>query len=246
MADLSPLILLFEQNQKALASDFADAVSKIDSIDVVNGDVAAAGETALIFNGVSFVARLSSVQEQWPGKGPEFRPIFCNPDWSKLDGMVMLDIGNHVRGGERCAPIVAALLRLAKLLGRQLNTDAVIWSPSRIISGFAYFADAVSQYENGGPFPVLPLINFAISEERGIASDGLAWLTGQEFIIEPSGLSDVEMMRRAVRISHDMASNGAIKERVEVSGLKEDEHLKFVPSEDAKMLTVSICSKMDQ
>ena len=245
MADLSPLILLFEQNQKALASDFADAVSKIDSIDVVNGDVAAAGETALIFNGVSFVARLSSVQEQWPGKGPEFRPIFCNPDWSKLDGMVMLDIGTHVSGGERCAPIVATLLTLAELVGRHLNTDAVIWSPSRVISGFAYFADAVSQYQNGGPFPVLPLINFSISEDGGIASDGLAWLAGQEFIIEPSGLSDVEMMRRAVRISHDMASNGAIREKIEVSGLEEGEYLKFDPSDDTKILNVSIRSKMD-
>lgn len=157
--------------------------------------------------------------------------IFCNVDEKSIGSVISIGLGNHLAGGEKVPAILKAMLSAAAGIGQITDAFAVIWMPARTISGFEYFARAVTEYDQGGVFPVLALVNFKKDDDGTIRSTGLDWLAGQEMCVAPTGFSETEMMRRVVRIAHDIAVNGPVTTDTGLDGIEENETVELRPSD---------------
>jgi hypothetical protein len=242
LVDTPPLLLLFEKDREHLALDFSAFANEIDATSDDWRDVTNGGVLNLRLNGISFQFNQGEIDPIWSG----FKTVFTNPDWNKLSSFLAINLGGHVDTGRISPSIVKHLLALSLTLGEKLDCKAVLWNPAQIVSGFSYFAEAVEQYQAGGPFPVLSLVDFRLGNEHSLSTSGLAWFSGQELAFEASKLPAIELMRRGVRISHDIACNGAIESDLEMDGLDAGEQLRLSPSANGQKLFVSIASKMDQ
>lgn len=189
----------------------------------------------ILYHGVSFALSV----------GPHFakrstlKQIFCNVDFATVGCSVQIGLGNHVAGGERAPAIVQAMLGMAQKLGSSLGAVAAIWHPADVISGFTYFSDAVTDYLAGGTFPVLALVNFKAEGDGAINSKGLAFLSGQELQIMPAGMDQIELMRRVVRVAHDIAVNGPMRAPSRLTGLEPGEILELEPLPEGGVLKMN-------
>ncbi len=161
-----------------------------------------------------------------------FKQIFCNVDESSIGSVISIGLGDHLGGGEKVPAIVQAFLVAAAAIGEMTEAFAVMWIPAKTISGFEYFARVVAEYGDGGVFPVLALVNFKKEDDGAIRSTGLDWLSGQELCVAPTGLSEAEMMRRVVRVAHDLAVNGPVTSEIDLDGMDENETVELRPSGD--------------
>lgn len=225
-----------------MASEFTAFVAESDAVSEDGRDVTTGGLANLRFNGIGFQCNQGDVDPIWSG----FKAVFANPDWKKLSSFLAINLGDHVDTGRRSPSIVKHLFSLSLALGEKLDCKAVIWNPAQIISGFPYFSEAVEQYQAGGPFPVLALVDFLIAKDDSISTAGLSWFSGQELALYASHLAPLELVRRAVRIAHDVACNGAIESKLEIEGLDAGELLMLSPSANGQKLLVFVSSKMDQ
>jgi hypothetical protein len=158
-----------------------------------------------------------------------FKNIFCNIDEASIGSVVSIALGHHLDGGEKVPAIVKSMLSAAAMIGAMTGAFAAMWLPARTISGFDYFARVVAEYDEGGVFPVLALVNFRKEDDGTIRSTGLDWLAGQELAVAPSHLSDSELMRRIVRVAHDLAVGGAITGDLELAGIEDNERIVLSP-----------------
>lgn len=166
-----------------------------------------------------------------------FKNIFCNVDEKLIGSVISIELGSHLGGGEKVPAIVKAMLTAAAGIGHMTDAFAAMWLPAKTISGFEYFARVVADYDAGGVFPVLALVNFKKEAEGTIRSKGLDWLAGQELLVAPSSdLSDSELMRRIVRVSHDLAVGGAIVHDMELAGIEEHERIELAPHKTERAL----------
>lgn len=125
-------------------------------------------------------------------------------------------VGPHLAGAESLLPV----LRVAAAILRQLTSltglQAVVWRPARIAMSPAWFAEAVGVWLAGGPFPALALTALARSQ-NGIESEGLAFLTGQEFMLHAgAGGPNREHSRIAVRLTDWLVAHGRVDSPREV------------------------------
>ncbi|MBP6441797.1 MAG: hypothetical protein KA252_04035, partial [Sphingorhabdus sp.] len=207
-------------------------------------------------NGIDLQCKLLDQADNPLSDGPNLKPIFCVAEWSAYQSYVAIDLGNHIRSGRISRAIVSEFLSLCAQVGEGLNAQAVIWTPANLVSGFRYFAESVEQYQTGGPFPILALVDFQIHKNSGafemrsdgqaVVSSGLSWFSDQELAISSDRLTIPELLRRAVHIARDVASNGAIVRPMQIDGLDENEMLMMQPSIDLKMLHVTVSSKMGE
>ncbi len=119
-------------------------------------------------------------------------------------------VGPHLAGAESLLPV----LRVAAAILRQLTSleglQAIVWRPARIVMSPAWFAEAIGVWLAGGPFPALALTALARSQ-TGIESEGLAFLTGQEFTLHVgSGGPNREDSRIAVRLTDWLVAHGRV------------------------------------
>ncbi|MFN3452164.1 MAG: hypothetical protein ACK4ZE_08385 [Sphingorhabdus sp.] len=143
-----------------------------------------------------------------------------------------IDLGPAVASGRTVPAIVQLLLELGEVLGRHLHIKAVFWSPAAVVSGYAYFAEAVAQYAQGAAFPALLCVGFETSKTGIVQTTGLAWLCGQELTFEHAPLPTHEAMRYVVRLVHDLATQGAYDCEIELPGLKANEAVVVTPGLD--------------
>ena len=179
-----------------------------------------------------------AVRSDLPDIAP-YKKIFCNLDGSDIGCYISIELGDHVDGGERVPAVVQAILGVAAQLGTSLDAVGVMWHPAHVVSGFPYFCEAVNDYLAGGAFPVLALINFKAEMDGNINTNGLAWLSGQELSIAPGILNQNDMMRRAVRVVHDIATNGPVKQHVKLSGIEPDEVIELEPLLDMPIVRMN-------
>ncbi len=125
-------------------------------------------------------------------------------------------VGPHLVGAESLLPVLrvaAAVLRHLTQLG---GLQAIIWRPAGIVMSPAWFAEAVGVWLAGGPFPALALTALARSP-IGIASEGLSFLTGQEFMLHAGGGGPTrEDSRIAVRLTDWLVAHGRVDSPREV------------------------------
>ena len=122
-----------------------------------------------------------------PGAGEinGFKNIFCNIDQNLIGSVVSIQLSDQLEGGDRVAPVVKAMLSASVVIGQITDAIAAMWTPAKTVSGFDYFVRVITEYDQGGVFPVLALVNFKKDDEGNIRSTGLDWLTGQELVVEP-------------------------------------------------------------
>ena len=155
----------------------------------------------------------------------DYKKIFCNVDINELNTWLVISLGTHVRTGMKNSAIMASFFRLARRLVQLLQPEAIAWNITKIISDPDYFVDTIGHYENGGAFPILSTIDFIHESDERICSSGLAYFSEQEICYSAQNLKQADIMKRIMRIVHDIAVNGAYKHDMQLSGLEAEEKI---------------------
>jgi hypothetical protein len=217
-------------------------------------NAALSGERLTIASGTpehgSCVILCSGMQLKISVAGPchvsGFKNIFCNVDQALIGSVISIELGDHLVGGEKMPAIVKSMLSAAVEIGQITNACAVMWVPAKTISGFEYFSRVIAEYNHSGIFPVLAMVNFKKESDGSICSTGLDWLADQELMVAPSMLPDSELMRRIVRVAHDLAVSGAIINDIELAGIEVDERIILRPQMAERILKMQTASGLIQ
>jgi hypothetical protein len=234
------LTLLMVDAAPDIGSRFQSLLDNDSEISLAHEGLSHGQVTEIIYRGVAFMV---SIDEN-SGKSSESKAVFCNLETSVIRCGLTIELGAHVAGGERVPAIIQALLGVAAKLGMAFNAVAAVWHPVGIVSDFAYFSQAVSGYLAGGAFPVLAMVDFKVNDKGQIDSAGLALLSGQELRVSNSDMDHVEMIRRVVRVVHDIAVNGPVEVPVTLQGIEPDEILELEPSPDKRLLLMQTRSTL--
>lgn len=221
----APLTLLIGDTASNVETGLRNLLASHDEFSIIRGGLAHKAAFEILYRGVSLIL---SVNAQ-VGELSALKQIFCNLDVATVGCGLEIGLGDHVAGGERVPAIVQALLGAAENLGSSLDAVATIWQPADIVSGFEYFSGAVTDYLAGGSFPVLALVSFKAGPDGAIDSKGLAFLSGQELHVLPASMDQADLMRRVVRVVHDIAVNGPMSEPARLSGIEPGEILELKP-----------------
>lgn len=233
MADNSPLLLLFEQPADAI---WAAVETFIDGHPIYSKTVQSCSSKriALRNDGVGIV--ISRVEEMPALADAEY--IFCNIGPGQIHSAIAINLAEDMQAGARIAPVAQCLLRAGVTLGKATGAVTVYWEPAGTVSSLDYFGEAVDGYAEGGPFPALAVVRFMV-DSQNVQTVGLDWFSGQEVQFARKGLTQTESIKRLVRIVHDVAVNGAVKDRQTVAGMKEGEAFSLEPSASLGTLVVS-------
>lgn len=166
--------------------------------------------------------------------------IFCEPPEKPLSG-IGITLTEHITSGMGNGTINRALLQLARHVGQSIKANSIIWRPAQLHIGFDYFAGAIEHYIAGGPFPVLVQIAISETPDGDLQTSGLSYFAGQEIrMTAPANYAPNEVVKRLVRIAHDIATNGKIDEETEVEGFIAGETLFITPRENGQTVDIAI------
>lgn len=243
MASLAPLILLFDQAPHEmkrrlllLAEDSPDLLVEITSDQSVLSAKVQHGSVGFDVFWTEETPVLSG-----------YRSVFFGTLAPGKSTLLSINLTEDLAGGERVAPIAKALLVFGARIARQLSAKAVMWTPGKIISDPAFFGENVENYAKGEVFPVLVTVDFDYEDdERTLRSSGLDWFSGQEIELSGGGFQAQDLVRRAVRLVHDIGTNGAVTSRQQVSDIDADNVITLEPMPESNVLRCEIHSKTDE
>lgn len=230
---MSVMSVLMTRSRAELASAWQWADFDALGISFVDKGEVPAASGLLVFQGVSF---RYDIQDVPPSEAERF--IFCNANIRSMQSAVHLDFGPAVEGGNLVPAAVKTLLQLGEVLGQVFASTSIFWQPAGILTGFDFFAEAVTQYVEGAAFPALVCVDFDTSDSDSVKTNGLMWLGGQEIMFEHAPLSTLEAMRYMVRLVHDIATLGAVDSEIEVPGMGSGEIIRLTPRLGNKLLSV--------
>lgn len=237
----APLTLLMHDAAADVSALLHSLFETDAELSVAHNGLKFGSATNIVYQGVSFVVSVGRNNQDLS----KLKSVFCNPEPLLILSGINVGLGEHVAGGERVPAIMQALLRLAQKLGSALNAQGLVWHPANIVSGFSYFSEVTSDYLAGGAFPVLALVNFKADSDGVISSTGLAFFSGQELQVATAAMDQTEMMRRVVRVVHDIAVNGPVTDAVKLDGIEKDEILELQPRNDGGLLQVTVSCVSD-
>lgn len=134
--------------------------------------------------------------------------------------LLTLSPGVQLTGAEQLLPVVRVLAGLVTVLAALSGVRAVAWLPARLAMSPAWFAEAIGAWLRGGPFPALALTGL-VRCETGLASQGLAYFVGQEFVFATrDGVLAENDARAAVRLTDWLVAHGRVDSpcRAELTG----------------------------
>jgi hypothetical protein len=207
--DSAPLTLLFDVDAARVAEQLHRLLEDRGWQDPANPAVLGVRDFNIVTQALSMRA---SLRTQVPDL-TDYNRVFLSGDGGKIQSVLTVRFDHHLPGAQYVPLVVRGYLELCAALAGGLKALIVAWHPSRTQIEAGYFAEAVSAYANGGAFPVLALINFTLNDEpQTVRTGGLGWFSGQEIdLTDPAdALSKSELMRRAVRLVHDLAVNGPV------------------------------------
>lgn len=228
---MSILSLLCAHNVGALRALWHSADFAKTGMSFSDGFTAASASGNVIFHGMAFQYEIEAISHV---TADHF--IFCRSEATAFQSAIQLRLGNAVASGRGVPAVVLALLQLGTILGKALDATAVLWHPASIVSGFDYFNESVAQYADGGAFPAMSCVGFDLTQPDVVRTGGLKWFSGQELVFEHPGLPRHEAMRYVVRLVHDIATQGAINEPMDVRGLKAGEMVRLNPVSESHTL----------
>jgi hypothetical protein len=241
LASVAPLVILFDQPLSELKRKFQSLVDNSSDL-LIEASVDQAHSSLKVQEGsVGF-------DVDWTEDPPAlsgYRPVFLASSAPKALSALSIKLNADIAGGERVAPIAKAMLAFGARLVRQLSAAAVMWTPGKIISDPVFFAENIENYANGEVFPVLVTVDFDYeNDERTLRSSGLAWFSGQEIKLHGCDLQGQELVRRAVRLVHDIGTNGAVVANQMVPDLDIDKVIELTPVSDSSVLRCDIRSHL--
>ncbi|MFM9936471.1 MAG: hypothetical protein ACKVOL_09760 [Novosphingobium sp.] len=208
--------LLFGETGRPAAAKLAALAGESDAFNLINTAHAAPGCAELLRDGLTFdVTGLAPAESLAVPAAVHRVALPPDFDFSELEA-AWFCVGPHLAGAEHLLPVLrcaAAILRQLTLLD---GITAVAWRPARLVMSPAWFAEAVGVWLAGGPFPAMALTALTRTEQ-GLASDGLAFLIGQEFTLQTrDGAPSREDSRIAVRLTDWLVAHGRIETAREV------------------------------
>ena len=243
LSDLAPLQLIFDRPLSAVLHDF-DAFL-LNHTDIWRDTAHQQGGTSERLHQGCLGFNI-----EWSDHAPElsgFRTVFTGPYDASACSAVSLNLWDHLKGGQRSPPIAAALLSFGAKLAAGLGCKSVKWNPGKLISDSDFFIDSVDAYAGGGAFPVLVTVDFDFSEDEAqLQSTGLEWFSGQEIIVFGGGLRGQDLVRRAVRLVHDIATNGPVFQQQLVPDLEDENCIELAPQAGNAALRCQITARTDQ
>jgi hypothetical protein len=238
----APLVLLFDQPLADLRHQLQLLVDDSSDLAIEMSSDQSFLSATVQQGSVGFDVIWSEAQPVLSG----YRSVFLGTFAPEKSVLLSVNLTQDLAGGESVAPIVKALLVFGARVARQLSAQAVMWTPAKIISAPAFFAENVGNYAKGEIFPVLVTVDFDYAdEERTLRTSGLAWFSGQEIELSGGGLHGQDLVRRAVRLVHDIGTNGAVVAHQQVPDLDADKVIDMVLQPDSNVLRCEISSKTD-
>lgn len=239
--DTAPLMLLTKFEDLELADIVRASMAENAEMSLTPVGPSNSKAFEIVYCGVTFNISITP----GPGNISGLKEIFCSFDPGQVQSGLNIALGAHVAGGERVPAIVRTLLDVARKVGVLCGAVATVWRPANIVSGFEYFEEAVDGYLSDGPFPVLAMVNFKTRTDGVITTSGLETLSGQELQIECGIMDKAELMRRVVRVAHDIAVNGPVLAKVSLDGLEPGEKLELDPISGAGLIKMKCHSVLD-
>ena len=187
-----------------------------DPGDEQGGPGDAAGWAELLITGLTFdVSGLAGARGE--AAPPVAHRFGFAPDEAVAKGLeaVFLRPGAHLAGAAAMLPVVRGCVALGSALATGTGAAAVVWIPARTAMAPDYFAATIADWLAGGAFPELGL-TAVVPEGSGIASEGLAFFTGQE--IEVCGTDLPHAGRIAVRLIHTLIGHGPLTASAQLAG----------------------------
>jgi hypothetical protein len=242
LASLAPLIVLFDQPLSEVKDRLQRLVEDSSDLQIETCSDQSLWSAKVQQGSISFDVVWSEEEPVLSG----YRSVFFGPLAPGQSTLLSISLGKDLAGGERVAPVAKALLVFGARIARQLFAQAVMWTPAKIISDPSFFAENVENYAKGEVFPVLVTVDFDYEdEERKLRSSGLEWFSGQEIELAGGGLTGQDLVRRAVRLVHDIATNGAVVAHQLVPDIDVDRVIELTSVPDSNVLRCEICSKTD-
>lgn len=125
---------------------------------------------------------------------------------------------------------------LASELAQGLGALAVCWLPAASWMDVTYFARIVAGWSGGGAFPALGFCGMQRLGDGSVASEGLAFFTGQELRVESRpGEAPADTVKLAVRLADRLVRDGPIVAPGRLTG-PDAEALFAEPSPDGRLV----------
>jgi hypothetical protein len=148
----------------------------------------------------------------------EYRQILLNSDLSKFN-RISLCIGNHIVQDRISLPVFETYAELGRLIAKAVDAVAIAWRPSGNAIGIDYYADAISRFMRGGPFPVLGFIDLQEAGNHIYQTYGLGYFAGYELRLHAlPGVTTNMAMRIMVRLVNDIIINGDFADGTRIPG----------------------------
>ncbi|GEN98819.1 hypothetical protein NSE01_06520 [Novosphingobium sediminis] len=208
--------LLFDREDRPAADAVADLAVGPDGFSVLNSAQAPQGSAELLRDGLTFDLTGLAPAPKCDVPGVVHRVALPGDfDCDALDATWFM-VGPHLAGAENLLPVLRVAAAILRHLTQLPGLQAIVWRPARIAMSPAWFSEAVGVWLAGGPFPALALTALA-RHEHGIESEGLGFLTGQEFLLHaPSGGPNRQHSRIAVRLTDWLVTHGPVDTPQEV------------------------------
>jgi hypothetical protein len=240
LTETPPILLLFEVPESDLAAAFDDLVARRDDLFFYDHQPPGGSRRVMNFQGLQLTIGFTEPPEDLPA----YKPIFGRFDVRKAVSALTIDFGHSLPGAARVPVIVRALLQFGAILAEAMAAKMVAWTPARLLSDPAYFVETVTAYVDSGVFPVLSTVDL-LPEGDVLKSAGLAWFSGQEIELRGDGLTQSERLSRAVRVVHDIATNGPVMMPQSLPDLDAHRQVKLELSEKAELVFVNILSNAE-
>lgn len=238
-----PLLLLFGISQSEVRSKFDAFLADSADIAVDGLGQAERSRTTLVCNGVTFVCDWNVGLANVPNR----KKIFSAINDDIVRSAMAMSLHPHVGDGLKIPAIGKLFLSVGASLARQLSAIAVVWQPSALQTDTDYFAEVVDSYLSGGVFPVLPIVDFEFDNVNNmLRSNGLGLFCGQEFELRSDRVERADLIRRAIRLAHDLAINGAVEEEQDVPDIDPEYVIHLAPNADGNVLQCQIMSNAEQ
>lgn len=238
-----PLLLLCDVSQVELRVKFGTFLSENENVFLDPLGRAGSSGYTILFNGLTLICESSDR----PAGLRSCRRVFSSVSDDIVRSFVGVKLHPHLGDGLRLPEVAKQFLGFGALLAKGLGAVGVLWNPSKLLSDTSYFVETVEAYSNGGVFPVLPLVDFAFDGASNLLrSNGLDLFCGQEFELKANQFDRQEIIRRAIRLTHDLATNGAVEDAQDVPDIDPGHVIELVPSDDNALLHCRIKSKSDE
>lgn len=207
--------LLFDPALRPSLADLA-ALSRATGAFAVTHQDAVAGQAELLRDGLTFDCHGLAPGEARRMDTPLQR-VALAADFAIGDqALLTLGPGPHLAGAGQLLPVARMLAGLVIALADLPGLHAVVWLPARLAMSPQWFTEAIGVWLRGGPFPALALTALARSD-HGLASQGLSYFVGQEFVFSgKDGILRESDARGAVRLTDWLVAHGRVDSPREV------------------------------